>query len=180
MPIRTKPHRRRFEDEFEANTRIIAPILKRPSQISLILAGVTLGFVVYLVVVGGLPASNRDVSMVLIGALVVEGVFCLARFVEMRRNRMLRKQLQDRHITKSRERLLTIEIDGHEIRSETETSHAVSSLDDYYHFRLKNGAVCLFNPGTRALVVVRTEDFESEEDWQALLQTLSTVPRYPV
>ena len=50
-------------------------------------------------------------------------------------------------------------------------------LEGFHKFEVKDGGTALYNPGSRALVILRKEYFPDEGSWEGVQRYLENVPR---
>lgn len=176
--LSSKPFKPELQDLIKANLILLKPQIR--------LHNTVFGIVGALFVIGlslmlwseGLPRNGRELMFFVAGLASTGALLAVSAIVGNLLAPGIRRQLNDRVFLKHFDKEVTVVLEDGVLRSSKANGVEVSMpVDDLHVLADEPSKLTLFHPGIRMIVVLRKEDFKTDESWKQLLDIVETVPR---
>jgi len=177
MQMKTRPFKVDPNDIYEAQRVLLRP-LERFHRARLLFAAVFFfGAAVVFGLGPGMDGIMSQWQVLVTGIALGFAVLAVALILNNANNPVLRKQINERGHLKYLQNELTVVIEDGKMTTSRAGLTSTMPLEGFHKFEVKDGGTALYNPGSRALVILRKEYFPDEGSWEGVQRYLENVPR---
>jgi hypothetical protein len=177
MQVKSRPFKVDPNDLYEAQRVLLRP-LERFQRVRLLFSAVL--FFAGAVVFGlgpGIDGLLFQWQVLVTGIALGFALLVAVLLVSSAGNPLLRKQINERGHLKYLQNELTVVIEDGKMTTSRAGLTSTMPLEGFHKFEVKDGGTALYNPGSRALVILRKEYFTDEGSWEGVQSYLENVPR---